>query len=137
MSTPYCCAVAYRICFSLCSTVTDKNFAAVLWAPDDVIRQVEYGTSVLGVAAVFWLHQKPPADIYLSQFGQFQVVVRLTCRLGRRQSAACFVIDPKTRSECRRPRPSEAPSNGVRYTALAGQQRNGFSRPRTTCIYEP
>src|SRR6516225_8604236 len=63
--------------------VTDKNFAAVLWAPDDVIRQVEYGTSVLGVAAVFWLHQKHshPADIYLSQFGQFQAVVRLTCRL--------------------------------------------------------
>jgi hypothetical protein len=61
--------------------VTDENFAAVLWAPDDVIRQVEYGTSVLGVAAVFWLQQKPPADIYLSQFGQFQVVVRLTCRL--------------------------------------------------------
>jgi hypothetical protein len=35
--------------------VTDKNFAAVLWAPNDVIRQVEHGTSVLGVAAVFWL----------------------------------------------------------------------------------
>ena len=46
--------------------VTDKNFAAVLWAPDDVLRQVEYGTSVLGVAAAFWLHQKQsyPADIY-------------------------------------------------------------------------
>jgi len=38
--------------------VTDKNFAAVLWAPDDVIRQVEYGTSVLGVAAVSWLLQR-------------------------------------------------------------------------------
>ena len=61
--------------------VTDKNFAAVLWAPDDVLRQVEYGTSVLGVAAVFWVLQKHTADIYLSQFGQFQVVVRLTCRL--------------------------------------------------------
>ena len=48
-----------------------------------MIRQVEYGTSVLGVAAVFWLLQKHtyPADIYLSQFGQFQVVVRLTCPL--------------------------------------------------------
>jgi hypothetical protein len=61
--------------------VTDKHFAAVLWAPDDVIRQVEYGTSVLGVAAVFWLLHSYAADIYLSQFGQFQVVVRLTCRL--------------------------------------------------------
>src|SRR5215831_17251107 len=61
--------------------VTDKNFAAVLWAPDDVIGQVEYGTSVLGVAALFWLLQKHTADIHLSQFGQFQVVVRLTCRL--------------------------------------------------------
>ena len=74
--------------------VTDKNFAAVLWAPDEVIRQVEYGTSVLGVAAVFWLLLKHTADIYLSLFGQFQVVVRLTCRL-KRQSAACFVIDGK------------------------------------------
>ena len=55
--------------------VTDKNFAAVLWAPDDVIRQVEYGTSVLGIAAVFWLLQKHSytADIYPSQLGQFQV----------------------------------------------------------------
>jgi hypothetical protein len=72
--------------------VTDKNFAAVLWAPDDVIRQVEYGTSVLGVAAVFWLHQKhsSPADIYLSQFGQFQVVVRLTCRLNSLRKNALF-----------------------------------------------
>ena len=61
----------------------DKNFAAVLWAPDDVIRQVEYGTTVLGVAAVFWLLQKHTytADIYPSQLGQFQVVVRLACRL--------------------------------------------------------
>ena len=45
--------------------------------------QVEYDTSVLGVAAVFWLQQKhsSPADIYLSQIGQFQVVVRRICRL--------------------------------------------------------
>ena len=61
-------------------SVTDKNFAAILRAEHDVVRQVEDGSGVLDVTTVFWrlkfyVISLPCAYLF------FKYLYALTCRL--------------------------------------------------------
>ena len=59
---------------------TDKNFAAILRAEHDVVRQVEDGSGVLDVTTVFWRLKSYVISLPCSYLF-FKYLYALTCRL--------------------------------------------------------